>query len=326
MMSGRQIYLPVKKRRFTVQNLPFIELILQPWEKHPRQLVTWWDMLDFSAWNFFWCGLRLQRIEMDCYMGSMVVPGDTPIFAVPKPLDDDAREKAVESLERIEPEFSRIGLRITAATVRELIEDLKKPDGATTPTRQNFQWLIQQINVIQGLSKKEIEGKAFFYVPAERITFFPKMKNPHIFGNAVNVAFPNAAQDVCEAGVCLALDRGTGCVFHLMRILEIGLTALGAKFGVSLAHANWAPAIEQIESKIRDMHKDSVWKALPDCKEQQEFYAQAASHFGILKDAWRNYTMHVRGFYTEEQAERIFENVKAFMQKLAERLSDDDEW
>jgi hypothetical protein len=24
------------------------------------------------------------------------------------------------------------------------------------------------------------------------------------------------------------------------------------------------------------MHKDPGWKALPDCKEQQEFYAQAA--------------------------------------------------
>ncbi|MGA7299971.1 MAG: hypothetical protein WBX10_06675 [Candidatus Sulfotelmatobacter sp.] len=105
-----------------------------------------------------------------------------------------------------------------------------------------------------------------------------------------------------------------------MRILEIGLTALGAKFGVSLAHTNWAPAIEEIEKKIRDMHKDPVWRAVPDCKGQQEFYAQAASHFGILKDAWRNFTMHARGKYTEAESEHIFDNVKAFMQKLAERL------
>jgi hypothetical protein len=68
------------------------------------------------------------------------------------------------------------------------------------------------------------------------------------------------------------------------------------------------------------MHKDPLWKVLGDCKEQQEFYSQAISHFGILKDAWRNYTMHTRGFYTEEQAELIFENVKAFMQKLAPRM------
>jgi hypothetical protein len=105
-----------------------------------------------------------------------------------------------------------------------------------------------------------------------------------------------------------------------MRILEIGLTALGAVFSVSLAHTNWEPAIREIESKIREMHKDPQWKALPDCKEQQEFYAQAASNFGILKDAWRNYTMHIRAKYTETEAEQIYNSVRAFMQKLAERL------
>jgi hypothetical protein len=105
-----------------------------------------------------------------------------------------------------------------------------------------------------------------------------------------------------------------------MRILEIGLSVLGAAFGVSLANTNWAPAIDQIESKVREMHKDPAWKALPDCKEQQAFYAQAASHFGIIKDAWRNHAMHVRGKYTEDEAVLIFESVRAFMQKLATRL------
>jgi hypothetical protein len=301
--------------------MPFIstesERLLQPWEINPRQLVTWWEMLSFAAWNFFWCGYTLQRIEQDCLIGSMVVPGDAPMFALPRDLDGAARNKALPALKRVAAEFDAIGLRITAETTLEIVAELEN-----TFRRHNFQWLIDQINIIEGLSKKEIEGKAFFYVPAERAKFWPKMSDPHIFGKAVGDAFPSAMQDIAESGVCLALDRGSACVFHLMRVLEIGLTVLGAKFGVSLAHTNWAPAIEEIESKIREMHKDSRWKALPDCKQQQEFYAQAASHFGILKDAWRNYTMHVRGFYTEEQAERIFENVKGFMQKLAERLSE----
>jgi hypothetical protein len=68
------------------------------------------------------------------------------------------------------------------------------------------------------------------------------------------------------------------------------------------------------------MNQDPVWKALPDWKEQQRFYSQAASHFAVLKNAWRNYTMHSRSIYTEKQAEQIFESVKSFMQVLAERL------
>ena len=108
-----------------------------------------------------------------------------------------------------------------------------------------------------------------------------------------------------------------------MRVLEIGLGVLGGKFDVSLAHTNWAPAIEEIESKIRNMHTDPQWKGLPDLKDQKECYDQAASQFGILKDAWRNYTMHSRGKYTEEEAEHMFDNVRDFMQKLSEKLSEE---
>lgn len=269
----------------------------------------------FQAWNFFWCGHRLQFIEQDCLLGSMLVEGDEPICFPTKDLDDKARNKALGSLRRIAEEFSAIGLRITAETTLDLVSELEN-----TSRRRSFQWLMDQVKTIGDLSKKEIKGKAFFYVPEERMKFFPRVGDPHIFGKAVNKAFPSATYDIAESGVCLSLDRGTSCVFHLMRVLEIGLSVLGAKFGVSLAHTNWGPAIEEIESKIRDMHRDAAWKTLPDCKEQQEFYAQAASHFGVLKDAWRNYTMHARGVYTEEGAERIFENVKGFMQKLAERL------
>jgi hypothetical protein len=104
--------------------------------------------------------------------------------------------------------------------------------------------------------------------------------------------------------------------------MEIALAALGSMFGVSLAHTNWAPAIEEIESKIWNMHKDPVWKAIPGCKIQQEYYAQIASHFGVLKDAWRNYTMHARGKYTEEEAEQLYGNTRLFLQRIAERMSE----
>jgi hypothetical protein len=107
-----------------------------------------------------------------------------------------------------------------------------------------------------------------------------------------------------------------------MRTFEIGLAILGKKFGLSLANTNWAPAIEQIESAIRNMHKEPAWRAFPDYKELQEFYAQTISHFGVIKDAWRNYTMHARGKYTEEEAKIMLLSTKKFMQKLSAKLSE----
>ena len=265
---------------------------------------------------FFFCGRSLREIQGDCYIAS-VATKDEPVFGLVRKLDDLSRGKAKHSLGFVEEEFRKIGLVITAETAKELREALDKPTAM-----QNFQWLINEVASLERLADKELHGKSFLYIPVERARFWPTMNQPNPFGDLVASKFPSVSFDAGNAGVCLATMTPTAAVFHLMRVLEIGLAALGKVFNVSLAHTNWEPAIREIESKIREMHKDPAWKVLPDCKEQQEFYAQAASHFAILKDAWRNHTMHVRGKYTEDEGERIFDTVKAFMQKLAERLQE----
>ncbi len=287
---------------------------VQPWELNSFGLISWFTVLQFSANAFFWCGASLRSIRADCLVASAVCVNGAPGFAMMQDIDDRASTKALQSLVSVESEFRKIGLLITAQTVSELAEEIKDP------SRHNFQWLYERIEAIESLGKKELQGKLFLYIPPERSKFWPKMSNLNLFGDKVASQFPSTTFDIRNSGVCLATTMSTAAVFHLMRVLEIGLSALGSVFGVSMANTNWEPAIREIESKIRDMHKEAAWKALPDCKEQQEFYSQAASHFGILKDAWRNYTMHARGKYTEEEAELIFQNVKGFMNKLAERL------
>jgi hypothetical protein len=288
-----------------------------PWESNPYGLIGWGEMLYFSAQRFFWASYSLQEIRTNCFVKSIPVAGDEKIFALPHPLDDFTKSDSVNRLEHVEKIFGELGMTISAETAKEVYDALKEDS-----PRKNFQWLIDQIDGLRKLAVKEMNNKAFFYVSSERAKFFPRMDDQHIFGQNVATAFPSAAFDIAESGICLALARGSASVFHLMRVLEIGLTALGTQFGVSLAHTNWAPAITEIERKVRNMNNDAAWKDRPDCKTLQEFYAQAASHFGVLKDAWRNHTMLARGAYTEEQAERVFENVKGFMQKLSERLSE----
>jgi hypothetical protein len=284
------------------------------WIERPYELLSWWDMmLPFSSRQFFWTSYALQHIVTDCYIGSVAVGDDDPAFLITKPLDDDARRNAIKGLEPTQKFFAELGFHISADTIGELIDLLKKPN-----PMQNIQWLLDEVRSTRKLCERELKHKAFFYVPPESSVYFPNLDNLHVFGEEVNEAFPGAAFDISESGTCLALGRASASVFHLMRVLEIGLAALGRVFGVSLEHTNWGPAIDQIESKIKRMHETEPWKSQPDRKKQQEFYAQAASHFGILKDAWRNYTMHARGFYTEEQARRIFQNTKSFMQNLSE--------
>jgi hypothetical protein len=206
---------------------------------------------------------------------------------------------------------------IAADTAAELLEEL-----ANQELRRSYEWLIGRLDTIERIARKELKNKLFLYVPLDSAKFWPMHNDPHLFGATVASKFPSASSDIFSAGTCLATSHATASVFHLMRVLEIGLAALGKVFNVSLENTNWGNAIDQIESKIREMHKEATWKALPDCKELQKFYAQAASHLGLAKDAWRNHTMHGRSKYGDDEAERIFYGVKAFMQKLAEHLAE----
>jgi hypothetical protein len=288
-----------------------LSVCLPPWLENPYRLASLLDMIQFSAEMWFWSGYALENLLADCLF--MPGPGAIPfpVAILHAPIKQETRDKAVEWLAHVREECEKIGLTISAETVTELVDGLDVHD---------WQWLDHQLRGLQKMIRKEMKAKVFFYITPEKMRFWPTQRAPYAFTEAVALAFPATTLDANEAGVCLATARATACVFHLMRVLEIALAALGKLFNVSLAHTNWAPAIEEIESKIRNMHKDPVWKAMSDCKEQQEFYSQAASHFGILKDAWRNYTAHARSVYTEESAALIFDNTKAFMQKLATRL------
>lgn len=228
-------------------------------------------------------------------------------------------------LRELETLCAEMGLSVTLAQIQRVHHMV-----ASDEFGSNLPFFGQQLIEIQTRLNDELAGNMIFSIHANNVDYLDayapssgkitKSNRVEEAWNPVFTAFPSTKYDAMESFKSYALERNTACVFHLMRVLEIGLGALGGVFGVSLAHTNWAPAIDQMESKIRDMHKDPTWKALPDCKEQQEFYAQAASHFGVLKDAWRNYTAHARGKYDSTEASDILTSVRAFMQKLATRL------
>jgi hypothetical protein len=96
---------------------------------------------------------------------------------------------------------------------------------------------------------------------------------------------------------------------------EIGLLAFARLFpNVPTNKEDWQQIIEKIESEIRGMPQVVVKAS--DWKEKQEKYSQLATNFMFLKDAWRNYTAHARGKYTEDESDAIYRNVCTFMQGI----------
>jgi hypothetical protein len=138
------------------------------------------------------------------------------------------------------------------------------------------------------------------------------------FGAAVATAFPSAAFDIEEAGRCLALERNTAAVLHCMRILEVGLNTLAAALNVPFNERNWGNIIPEIISEIGKRDKaatrGSAWR------KESPFYAEAATQFGFVRNAWRNHAMHIRDKYDEERARRIYDHTRDLMKHLATKL------
>jgi hypothetical protein len=57
-------------------------------------------------------------------------------------------------------------------------------------------------------------------------------------------------------------------------------------------------------------------------KDDKQFFSETAVHLRLIKDAWRNHSMHMRDKYHEERAEAVFFNVRTLMKHVCTRLSE----
>lgn len=287
--------------------------------ENPHRLVSLWDMLRFLAHDFVSVMQNLRLLE-----GKLAELGKTAYD--PREVGTIIGHLGADCTNLELPSASKQIQRIK----RRFDESLSVPEEEGL-TVTEMAGLLTELR--RRVEEDLEEGVLFWVEPSKIRMFFARtdddgqslivLKNADaLLSPQIVQKFPSAVQEFEEAVKSFVNDRSTGCVFHLMRALEFGLAALGKIFNVSLEHTNWGPAIEKIESEIREMHNDAKWRTLPDWKDQHEFYSQVASHFGVLKDAWRNHTAHVRSKYDQEDALEILQGVRAFFRKLARRLSE----
>ncbi len=142
------------------------------------------------------------------------------------------------------------------------------------------------------------------------------------FGEDVANKFPSIAVDAEEAAVCLALERFTACVFHLMRVMESGLRALGASLKDPdidpTKNPTWERILKRCDNELRKPLKERSleWRA------DELFFSTATANLRAVKDAWRNPTLHVAISYDETRSMDVFNAVKSFMRHLATKIGE----
>lgn len=167
---------------------------------------------------------------------------------------------------------------------------------------------------------RETEGRKFLQV--ERDDLYSG--GAALFGADVASKFASGvAFEIDEAAKCLALGRSTAAVFHLMRVMEIGVRAPCACLGMPEPTGNgknWGNMLSALKTEMERRKRQSPpqWSQLSD----PAFFAEIHVSLDAVKNVWRNATMHIENKYTQEEAEHIFAAVRGFMKKLASRCDE----
>ena len=227
-----------------------------------------------------------------------------------QPLNQNAKDEYLHDAKAAETLCSEVDLPIS----KKAIEKIKESLSENNPKLKDLLALNQELEHIMSY---EMESRKFFSIEPDKCNFLNKTD---LFGTEVSSAFPSTNFDIEEAGKCLAFERWTASVSHLMKVLEVGLVTLAEDIGIPSDQKNWGGIISEIEKKIEKNSKnpDADWKG------KEQFYSEAALQFRYFKNAWRNHVMHARKIaYDEERATSIYQRTKEFMKTLATRLKED---
>jgi hypothetical protein len=250
--------------------------------------------------------MELLETDAEAFWRTSSIIGQFVIRIENEQISDTVMKIAMGNLAALENELPKLGLPSAEKQLARLKtaifgkEDERKPPAA---------WRPLLIDLIQRVCD-DLGGRVFLYLPESSIKFY--RQNSPLFGKEVEDKFPQMSEDISEAGKCIALDRSTAAVFHLMRVMELGLQIFGTKLGVTLAQQkNWQNILDELNKVIKSMdHKAAQTKA----------YAAASSHLYNVKIAWRNEVMHPKQTYTSSETRVIFNATETFIRDLASMI------
>jgi hypothetical protein len=226
------------------------------------------------------------------------------------------RPPLLTSVKELHSLVSLVGMPLSEITAGQLIKYMRQKDFT-------FKEFGDSINSLQDRMRDELSLTYLLVVEGDKARGYFEPKVP-LFGVEVETKFPLAAFEISEAGRCYALDRSTAAVFHLMRLMEIGIRGaarcLAIPDPVKPAERNWGAILRAFKTEFDERNRTLAkrWNVAGD----KDLFDEVYVSLDAVRNVWRNSTMHVDSKYISEEAEHIFISVRAFMKKLASRMDE----
>ena len=196
-----------------------------------------------------------------------------------------------------------MNMPVSARSLEKVIDSFRSSHPTNSITRQRvMEWY--------STFESEVELHVYLQVLPHRLPYWT-YEAGRIAGDEITkmvnalAAFPDAIYEATEAGNCLAYERFTACVYHLMRTAEFGLIAMAQTAGVSQEKINkgWDWCIQGIESKVKEIGST---KPVADWQSQVKNYSETCAWLTTIQKGWRNPVSHVPRTYSEDTAKSMF--------------------
>jgi len=272
-------------------------------------------MLELKAGAFVRAASDLAGLAAFIGGTSMATGDKEELFHQDKKLADDDRKWLQPRMTSIAEHLAALGADVTLLCVTDTEENIAL-------SWANWGHVKNGIEEIKSTLIRELSLKTVIILQSQENSLFTA-KEPH-FGDDFADKFKTfGAFELDEAAKCRALSRPTAAVFHLMRILEVGISALAASLGipdpVKPAERNWAIILK----KIKEDGIDKKWPTAADRMSGDGLLFESLhASLDAVKNPWRNEAMHVSGKYTDDEAKHIFVAVEGFMKKLSARMDE----
>ena len=201
----------------------------------PHGLWSLWDMLTLQAEEFI--SLLHSLIDTEAKTRKMAgqILGDARVRT------DNAAKEMISLLNKLD-------LPVSIKTAEQMLVGCS-----------DYEKLHRGIEQLTNTVMLELHGRRF-YGPLRRYEQY--FQQTLLFGEEVFRKFPGATDDIFEAGTCLALERGTACVMHLMRVVELGLKTLASALGIG-SQNDWGSYLREIDRELTSSMKTPALQSWP---------------------------------------------------------------
>ncbi len=240
-----------------------------------------------------------------------------------------------ELLSRVDKICEVLELSSSRKQMRTIWAEIRKAQNkqpSVTMTWETFASLLQQLR--ERISE-DLEDRVFYCVSANTVSkFYTRSSDQRqelefkpadeLFDPVILTRFPACMDDIEKACKCLVLMLYTACIFHLMRIVEIGVREVARLSGIVDPKPSWGAVLQKVEKIVLRTRFCEVEQSI---QPHIPVLTDLLPRMQAIQHAWRNKVSHVEdklipieGRIDVEVASEIMTAVQAFMRKLATDL------